>query len=230
MVKYTRAAAILLLAAISSSVDAFSSRVEKREASLKLRLSASPTYFSDDDENLKNLRKDVDRLGADMTKAGSEYLTTFSKALEEEEDAYEAEMAQRKQIILEQRRQYDVTLSLKQSLGITLCQVDAGQEFSDLDLNLDSLVFQSPLAPISEANDGEALTMNPAQVTKRLDSNFRGIVVSSVVVGGHAWNNGVRPGDTLISTSATLGDVSIIVVADGGDVAVCLCIRLANLF
>lgn len=174
----------------------------------QLRLSASPAYFSDDDENLNNLRKDVDRIGADMTKAGSEYLTSF---LEEQQDEYEVEMEQKNRIVLEQRRQYDATLSLKETLGITLCQVDAGQELSDYDLNLDSLVFESPPEPISQASSGEALTMNPTQVQKRLDSNFKGIVVSSVVVGGHAWNNGIRPGDVLVSTSATLGDVSVLI-------------------
>jgi pentatricopeptide repeat protein len=203
MVKYTRAAAILLIWTISD-VNSFSSRYERREPSLhQLRLSASPAYFSDDDENLNNLRKDVDRIGADVTKAGSEYLTSF---LEEQRDEYEVEMEQKNRIVLEQRRQYDATLSLKETLGITLCQVDAGQELSDYDLNLDSLVFESPPEPISQASSGEALTMNPTQVQKRLDSNFKGIVVSSVVVGGHAWNNGIRPGDVLVSTSATLGD------------------------
>jgi len=215
MVKYTRAAAVLLLA--TTSVHGFSTRSESRSKTshgLRPQLSASPAYFPEDgEEGIQNLRKDVDRLSADVTKAGSEYLESFSKALTEEEvDTYEAEMAQKEKIVLEQRRRYDVTLPLTQPLGITLCQVDVGQAFSDLDLNLDSLLFQSPPAPASEATDGEALAMNPSEVKKRLDQNFKGIVVSSVVVGGRAWHSGVRPGDILISTSATLGDVSIMLV------------------
>lgn len=209
MVNYKRAAAVLLLSIVH--VNAFSTRSELRSVTSRLQLSASPAFFDSDDESLANLGKNVDRLSADVTKVGSEYLESFSKALAEEEeevDAYEAEMAQRKKIVMEQRRQYEVTLPLTQPLGVTLCQVDAGQELSDLDLNLDSMVFQSPLAPTSEANDGEALTMDQTALKKRLDPSFKGVLVSSVVVGGQAWNNGVRPGDTLVSTSATLGDVS----------------------
>lgn len=206
MVKYTRAAVVLLLSA--ASIHGFSTRTEFGGVNSRLQLSASPTYFSDDEER-RDLRKDVDRLSADVTKVGSEYLESFSKALTEDEvDAYEAEMAEREKIVMEQRRQYDVTLPLTETLGITLCQVDKGKEFSDYDLNMDAMVFQSPLAPVSEATDGEALTMDQSQVKKRLDPAFKGIVVSSVVVGGKAWHSGIRPGDTLISTSATLGDVS----------------------
>ena len=215
MVDYTRAAALLLLSTTLAS--GFSTRSESRSSSaygLRPQLSASPVYLSEDgDEGIQNLRKDVDRFSADVTKVGTEYIESFSKALTEDEvDSYEAEMAQKEKIVLEQRRQYDVTLPLTQTLGLTLCQVDVGQDFSDYDLNLDSMVFQSPLAPSSEANDGEYLTMDPTEVKRRLDPNFKGIVVSSVVVGQLAWNNGIRPGDILISTSATLGDVSIGVV------------------
>jgi C-terminal processing protease CtpA/Prc len=35
-----------------------------------------------------------------------------------------------------------------------------------------------------------------------------GIIVSSIKRGGLAWNLGIRAGDMLVATSATLGDVS----------------------
>jgi hypothetical protein len=34
-------------------------------------------------------------------------------------------------------------------------------------------------------------------------------VVSSVEVGGIAWDLGIRAGDLLVATSATMGDVSV---------------------
>ena len=210
MVSYTKAAVALLLA--SSSVRGFTARSGRRTDAhvLRRQLSAS-TYYSEDDENKKSLQSHVDRLSDNVSKVGSEYLESFSRALTDDEvDAYEAELARKEKVILERNRQYDVMLALTRVLGMTLCQVDKGQELSDFDLNLDSLQFQSPPPPRSEANNGETVTMDPTQVKKRLDPNFRGIVVSSVVVGGQAWKSGVRPGDILISTSATLGDVSIV--------------------
>ena len=41
-----------------------------------------------------------------------------------------------------------------------------------------------------------------------------GVVVSSVVRGGVAWDLGIRAGDVLVATSATIGDVSFFLLID----------------
>ena len=47
--------------------------------------------------------------------------------------------------------------------------------------------------------------MDEQGLARRIDGEFQGIVVSSVVQGSAAWTAGVRAGDILQSTSATLG-------------------------
>lgn len=198
----------------ASVVRAFAPRSESAwpPGKLRLQLSAS-SYLSDDEENqsLQNFRKDVDRLSDNVKEITSQSLESLSRVVTDEDiDLYEAELAKKKQNIQERSREYQVTLPLTEKLGVTLCQANAGQDFSDVDLNVDSLKFQAPPAPSTsdQQKEGEVVAMNPCEVKKRLDPNFRGVVISSVVKGGRAWQKGIRPGDTLLSTSATMGEVS----------------------
>ena len=217
MVKYGRAVAFL---ATVTAVRGFappseSAPLRSSEGQLRLQLSAT-SYLSDDEENqsLLNFRKDVDRLSDNVKEITSQHLESFSRAVTDEDvDLYEAELAKKKRNILHSSRDYQVTLPLttESPLGFTLCQVDVGKEFSDVDLNVDSLMFQPPPPPTTtfDQNDnGEIIAMDLSVVKKHLDPNFRGVVISSVVKGGRAWQEGIRPGDALLSTSATMGDVS----------------------
>jgi S1-C subfamily serine protease len=211
MVNYGKAVAFLVTV---SGVRGFAPRSESalHPGQLRLQLSAT-SYLPDDEENqsLQNFRKDVDRLSDNVKEITSQSLESLSRVVTDEDiDLYEAELAKKKRNIQERSREYQVTLPLTEKLGVTLCQADAGQEFSDVDLNVDTLKFQAPPASTTsdQRKEGEVVAMNPCEVKKRLDANFRGVVISSVVKGGRAWQEGIRPGDTLISTSATMGDVS----------------------
>lgn len=57
-----------------------------------------------------------------------------------------------------------------------------------------------------------------------LDPEMKGIIVSRVVRGGVAWGAGVRSGDFLLATSATLGDVSDF--CDLFVLIVCVCVEI----
>lgn len=211
MVNYGKAVAFLVTISV---VRGFAPRSESALNPGKLRLQLSATsYLSDDEENqsLQNFRKDVDRLSENVKGITSQSLESLSRVVTDDDvDLYEAELAKKKRNIQERSREYQVTLPLTEKLGFTFCQASAGQDFSDVDLNVDSLKFQAPPAPATsnQQKEGEVVTMNPCEVKKRLDPNFRGVVISSVVKGGRAWQEGLRPGDILVSTSATMGDVS----------------------
>eukprot|EP00978_Attheya_sp_CCMP212_P043094 scaffold275107_cov55-Attheya_sp.AAC.2 len=102
------------------------------------------------------------------------------------------------------------------SLGVTLVQMSSNG-YSELALDLDSLQFSnSPLAAALDQNvvkeEDPAIQFLDKIMTGILeedDKNLDGVIVSSVVRGGIAWNAGVRAGDTLVATSATMGDVSV---------------------
>ncbi len=56
-----------------------------------------------------------------------------------------------------------------------------------------------------EGSEGSVQILNENEVPENIRN---GIIVSSVVRGGVAWDLGVRAGDMLAATSATIGDVS----------------------
>mmetsp|Transcript_28012 Transcript_28012/g.51003 ORF Transcript_28012/g.51003 Transcript_28012/m.51003 type:complete len:1110 (-) Transcript_28012:431-3760(-) len=99
------------------------------------------------------------------------------------------------------------------SLGVTLVQMSSNG-YSELALDLDSLQFSnSPLAAALAENAVKEedlavqfLDKTMTGILEEDDKNLDGVIVSSVVRGGIAWNAGVRAGDTLVATSATMGD------------------------
>jgi hypothetical protein len=125
---------------------------------------------------------------------------------------------------------YDVNLpisgltmatELSNKIGISVRQVDeeSGQ-LSETCLDLDLLRYVSSEEEMIrtkgiECSEGEA---GPIGSIQRLDTGasatdaMKGVVVSSVVRGSLAWESGVRAGDILSATSATLGDVSLSLV------------------
>jgi len=112
---------------------------------------------------------------------------------------------------------YDVTLPiLGQNVDMCLKQIDVNGVVSETALDVDSLKYISAEQDVvrnkgisrtmsEEGLDGTFQIMDEERVRKvTMDS----IVVSSIKRGGLAWNLGIRAGDMLVATSATLGDVS----------------------
>jgi hypothetical protein len=92
-------------------------------------------------------------------------------------------------------------------LGITLCQISPGRKIdSDVRLNLDTLELEYQKSSIggNRSIDSEE-EMNLAGVQRRIDGEFQGLAVASVEQGSAGWVSGVRPGDILKTTSATIG-------------------------
>lgn len=98
------------------------------------------------------------------------------------------------------------------SLGITLCQISKGRNLDSVfELNLDTLELEdgtkrtNTTSNISDNNCDESI-MDTSTIRRRIDGEFQGLVVSSVKQGSAGWVAGVRPGDILTKTSATLGN------------------------
>ncbi|KAL3904395.1 MAG: hypothetical protein SGARI_004938, partial [Bacillariaceae sp.] len=123
----------------------------------------------------------------------------------------------------EQQKSYKVTLPLASSslaqsssgsvlnLGFTLCQISKGRKIdSTVRLNLDSLELEkytsSTASVVQEEEEEEDETrMNLGTIQRRIDGEFQGLVVASVEKESAGWMAGVRPGDILKTSSATIG-------------------------
>ncbi|KAL7542112.1 hypothetical protein ACHAXR_011528 [Thalassiosira sp. AJA248-18] len=113
-------------------------------------------------------------------------------------------------------------IAVANTIGMSLRQVYSGRKLSELALDVDTLRFQSFQDELqgrrveAEDQDDEAQkdenepSLGSVQVLQNsalemLTGSFDGVVVSSVARGGLAWNSGVRAGDVLTATSATMG-------------------------
>lgn len=118
-------------------------------------------------------------------------------------------------------------IAVANSVGMSLRQVYSGRKLSELALDVDTLRFQSFVDELQgrrvegqEGDDAEvtigmdgketSAAMGSVQVLQNsaldmVKASFDGVVVSSVAQGGLAWNAGVRAGDVLTATSATIG-------------------------
>jgi len=109
-------------------------------------------------------------------------------------------------------------IAVANSVGMSLRQVYSGRRLSELSLDVDTLRFQSFVDELrgrrveGQESNGEDTTdvMGSIQVLQNgalglLRETFDGVVVSSVTQNGLAWNAGVRAGDVLSATSATIG-------------------------
>jgi hypothetical protein len=119
-------------------------------------------------------------------------------------------------------------IAVQNTVGMSLRQVSSGRRLSELALDVDTLRFQSFVdelqgrSVMDDSEDGEVVggdeeTRNRGigsiQVLQKsglemIGDTFDGVLVSSVARGGLAWMAGVRAGDVLIGTSATIGNVS----------------------
>ena len=110
-------------------------------------------------------------------------------------------------------------IAVANSIGMSLRQVYSGRKLSELALDVDSLRFQSFVDELQGRRvDGEEETKEQSSsvtgsvqvlqnsALEMLSETFDGVIVSSVAQGGLAWESGVRAGDVLTATSATLGD------------------------
>lgn len=118
-------------------------------------------------------------------------------------------------------------IAVANSVGLSLREVYSGRKLSELALDVDTLRFQSFVDELEgrcvdgdlelcgiddESTDEqvEAARVGSVQVLQNsaletLEESFDGVVVSSVARGGLAWAAGVRAGDVLMATSATIG-------------------------
>mmetsp|Transcript_4943 Transcript_4943/g.6972 ORF Transcript_4943/g.6972 Transcript_4943/m.6972 type:complete len:1087 (-) Transcript_4943:79-3339(-) len=175
----------------------------RRDASTTLYDNAYP---GDDEETQKQ------QLSSSLGAAISNVNATISQMVADEEDIYEAEAELKKRIVQERSGNYEVVIPLQATetegltLGFSLCEVDQ-RVFSDVDLNFDTLRLEAPPAEVTgDVDDGSIQTMDQSKMARLLPPDVKGVVVSSIVKGGWAWNQGIRPGDLLKATSATLGD------------------------
>lgn len=138
---------------------------------------------------------------------------SIANVVRDEPDSDEAVIALKQQQVQQRTKTYTVTLPLISSsimegqsqvlaMGMSLCQVNKGREFEGLELDLDSLEFLKT-DTVREKEGVERL--DEATVSRRINGEFQGLVVSSVTKDGAAWTAGVRPGDILKSSSATVG-------------------------
>mmetsp|Transcript_13730 Transcript_13730/g.15770 ORF Transcript_13730/g.15770 Transcript_13730/m.15770 type:complete len:1069 (-) Transcript_13730:152-3358(-) len=113
---------------------------------------------------------------------------------------------------------YDISLPLytNAKLGVTFGQVSAGRKLSNFSLDLDTvkIVDTTSIEGLSIETDLDIAVQFMSGYSSRLGNegetelrdDFEGVVVRTVTKDMLAWNAGVRPGDVLLSTSATMGD------------------------
>ena len=99
------------------------------------------------------------------------------------------------------------TTAMEQLLGMTLRQIDQRGQMSSVVLDLDTLQYVSA-STLSNSELGEQHDGDEKVMSEECNADFAGVVVYSVRTNGSAYKAGVRPGDFVLATSATIGDVS----------------------
>jgi hypothetical protein len=106
-------------------------------------------------------------------------------------------------------------------IGLAIRRISQNGIVSDSALDFDTLSFishedekfRTPTIAGGRSINGEGVDSDVGVVQllsdkERLKCQTAGLIVSSVVRGSLAWEAGVRAGDFLVATSATIGDVS----------------------
>jgi hypothetical protein len=210
MVKFGTALAVLLSAAsvyafqnqhglVSHSNDRLLSNQKKMTIQRSVSSSSSPPEYNDG--SLSDALTSV-------TNAARESISN-AVADDADADAYEAQIGRKKQMVENRMKTYKVALPLASfsqskvlSIGLFLRQINKGRAFGSSHMNLDTLVYEEFGAFDSV---GEREMMDEQGLSRRINGEFQGIVVSSVTKGSAAWTAGVRAGDVLQTTSATMG-------------------------
>jgi len=134
-------------------------------------------------------------------------------AVRDEPDTDEAKIALKQQQVQGRTKTFVVTLPLPSftaieersqllTMGLSLCQVNKGREFQGLELDLDSLNF---LKMDSIETQDNVMRLDEVALSRRITGEFQGLVVCAVRKDCAAWTSGVRPGDIVKATSATMG-------------------------
>jgi len=163
----------------------------------------------------------ISSLGETVRTVKVAYINEFAQ-----EEEYQEKKAKKKRVVLDVKDgtqtltfEYGVEMPIVEALtkdnklGVSLREIKGGT-LSESCLELDSLRYVSPEEEVvrnqklecstgKEGSDGSIQVLDE----KAIDA-ASGIVVSSVVRGGLAWNLGIRAGDFLVATSATIGNVS----------------------
>jgi hypothetical protein len=184
--------------------------------------SSLTSMAADASSSFNNDNKNTDaNIGDALSSVTNAAVDSIANAVKDEPDT-DAEEVARKQKMVQNRqagKSYKVTLplaaSLVSNLGIRLCQFSKGRKLdSILELNLDTLdmedgskrtELQKSINSKSNSGSDETTEMDIPSIQRRIDGEFRGLVVSSVRENSAGWDAGVRPGDILKTTSATLG-------------------------
>jgi hypothetical protein len=209
MVNFHRLPLVAALAAFVFETDAFAPHRTKTRTlrttstpGVRRYVSVSSTFDDDSEERASKLRETVESLG-------SSYLESISDAIlwdDAENDEYEARLEHKKALMRQRSLPKGklVTLSFKTDapkVGLLLAQVTPAlsDDQTRIDghslLNFDTLEYESGPSSIQ---------FDPTQ----LPNDLKGVVAAAVEQDGQAWKAGVRPGDLLMASSATIGDVS----------------------
>lgn len=220
-----RRAALALLLASSATTSVFSfqgktntfntqnmqnsvSRTRRRSMTItKAKLNITPTKSS-----LTSMAADASssfnndtNIGEALSSVTNAAVDSIANAVKDEPDKDAEEIARKYELY--QKRQtenfYKVTLPLapasSSNLGIRICQVSNERTLNNvLELDLDTLDLKE-----SNLSGSDPVT---STLQERIDGGFQGLLVSSVVEDSAGWVAGVRPGDVLKTTSATLGN------------------------
>ena len=180
--------------------------------SIPRHISASSAFdqfdpYSDGDDGPSDDQSQKLRIAVENLENLGESLTD-AILRDEVQDAQDERMLElRKQRVRDRLspRGWLVTISLTGSVGVTLAQVGRGRQLAPEALDLDSLSYKSTAFLATETQN----SINQQSVLEGLHSDFTGIVVLSVEIGSQSWVAGIRPGNVLVATSATVGNVSV---------------------
>ena len=231
MTNYKRAITIFLAL---HSANAFQPILPSQRQTTRRAASISTLY---NEEPSKSNKSPMASIGESVRTVKVAYIDSVDAEKDEfEQQQLETKANRKKRVVLaladdinEQLTfEYGVEIPIvtTKSVGISLREVNSVGELNEIALELDSLRYVSVeeeqmqkskgmVMTIGEEGDEGTVQILDEDKFQLLDksslmnsSSGTGIVVSSVVRGGIAWELGVRAGDFLVATSATIGDVS----------------------
>mmetsp|Transcript_2856 Transcript_2856/g.8006 ORF Transcript_2856/g.8006 Transcript_2856/m.8006 type:complete len:1071 (+) Transcript_2856:141-3353(+) len=148
------------------------------------------------------------QIRAAVSNITSSYMESMSMETDEEEAEVQQRLDQRNKAFASSGRRdsFRVPFNFEEGFGLSLVQVSAGRKLSSKTFDLDQLISSEKTDSNAEDDSQQQQTMDWPTVAGRLNPEFKGLLVSSVAQGSRAWQGGVRAGDVLVSSSATIGD------------------------
>lgn len=169
-----------------------------------------------------------------LSSAADQVVTAVSEDSDyvDEYEVEQAELSKRREAAAREaarrRNQYEITVPIVSSskyasqsqqkvVGLTLRQITADGQISSAALDFDSTTLMNNLSTEEEMDptmrDGSGSVeilgamLEDETMMESGGNGKAGVIVSSVVRDGAAWEAGVRPGDSILATSATVGQV-----------------------